>query len=77
LVEFGPLGAGGGGWAEGADGVVAQVRQAESSIQNHHPVRSILRMLREIFLMSRPPLLTQEGHFAAHKFIHWLKGRFM
>jgi hypothetical protein len=34
------------------------------------PVRSFQRRLRDIFLMSRPPLLCEEGNIAQLQFIH-------
>src|SRR6187399_1745638 len=42
----------------GTDGVVVQTRTIHLS---HHPVRS-LPMLRDYFLMSRPPLLARRGN---------------
>jgi MFS family permease len=43
--------------------------------RSDHPVRSFQRRLREIFLMSRPPLLCEEGNIARLQFIHSFYGR--
>jgi hypothetical protein len=37
-------------------------RLVENWCVSDHPVRSFQRWLRDIFLMSRPPLLTEEGN---------------
>jgi len=50
-----------GGCAEGADGVVDQVRHAESFEQDLPPRPLHNRKLRDIFLVSRPPLLARSS----------------
>ncbi len=43
---------------KGADGVVIR----DECSRTDHPVRASKRRLRGIFLMARPPLLSQEGN---------------
>jgi hypothetical protein len=48
---------------EAADGVVdIKLDSQNPSMKNNHPVRSNKRKLRDIFLMSRPPLLARRGN---------------
>src|SRR5215831_242992 len=49
-----------------ADGVVAHT---DNWFVSDHPVRSFIRRLRGIFLMSRPPLLTRRGICIPHDFV--------